>query len=357
MDAREPQTVAGPAISGASAETDPIRQEVDILSGQDGTNKVRRIIEFAVTLGIGATMLAITLYFVDMRSVGERLSQLGYGAVALAGVMAFTQVILCAIRWYFVTRQTRTPLSLRNALLGYVEATFVNAFFPTLVASDGARILRATASGSTPTDAFVGVVTDRIVALCGLGIASLTGLFILPDAARHPLLMMAIVGILPAFLLGLIVLDVMGRMFVRFSEWRIVRPFLELSTYVRRLRAMPRLTLLVVGISILGHAFCAAAFYILGIQLGIEIGYWAMFALAASILVYAAVPLSIGGWGIREAVTAALFGLVGIAPSTAVALSIAFGLLMSVVGFLCGIAALLVSLRRRTAGIMKRSAA
>jgi hypothetical protein len=44
------------------------------------------------------------------------------------------------------------------------------------------------------------------------------------------------------------------------------------------------------------------------------------------------VPISIGGWGIREAVTAALFGLVGYAPATAVALSIAFGLLMSAVG-------------------------
>jgi uncharacterized membrane protein YbhN (UPF0104 family) len=356
MGIQEPQAVHGLVMSEATAETNPIREEIDILSGQGGTNKVRRIVEFAVTLGIGATLLAVTLYFVDMRSVGDRLSQIGYGAVALAGVMAFAQVILCAVRWHFVTRQTKTPLSMQNALLGYVEATFVNAFFPTLVASDGARVLRATASGSSPTNAFVGVVTDRIVALCGLGVASLTGLFILPDAAQHPLLMMAIVGILPAFLLGLVVLDIAGRIFVRFSGWRIVRPFLELASYVRRLRSMPRLTLLVVAISITGHAFCAAAFYILGLQLGIDIGYWPMFALAASILVYAAVPLSIGGWGIREAVTAALFGLVGVAPSAAVALSIAFGLLMSVVGFLCGIAALLVSVRRRTADFRRRAA-
>ncbi|KAB2854540.1 MAG: hypothetical protein F9K41_11030 [Sphingopyxis terrae] len=65
-------------------------------------------------------------------------------------------------------------------------------------------------------------------------------------------------------------------------------------------------------------------------------------------LVYAAVPISIGGWGVREAVTAALFGLVGIAPATAVALAIAFGLLMSAVGIVCGGLALLIALRRRT---------
>ena len=308
----------------------------------------RRFIEFALTLVAGTTLLAGTLYFVDMGAVVEGLRKIGYGAAFLAGALALAQVFICGFRWHMISRQTGAPLRLRDTTLGYLEATFVNAFFPTLIASDGARGLRAIGSGANAMNAFVGVVTDRIVALCGLAAASATGVFFLPGAIHNPLLLAAIVGILPAFIFGLIVLDLMGRYFVKLSHWRIVRPFLELSSYMRRLRQMPRLTFLVVGISVVGHMFCAGAFYVLSQQLGIQIGYWAMFALAAPILVYAAVPISIGGWGIREAVTAALFGLVGYAPAAAVALSIAFGLLMSVVGIACGAVALLITLRRRT---------
>jgi hypothetical protein len=83
------------------------------------------------------------------------------------------------------------------------------------------------------------------------------------------------------FIFGLIVLDLLGRYFVKLSHWRIVRPFLELASYMRRLRQMPRLTFLVVGVSVVGHMFCAGAFFVLSQQLGIQIGYWAMFALAA----------------------------------------------------------------------------
>jgi uncharacterized membrane protein YbhN (UPF0104 family) len=307
----------------------------------------RRLFEFALTLVAGAMILAGTLYFVNLNAVVEGLRKIGYGAAMLAGLLAIGQVFICGFRWHLISRQTGAPLRLRDTTLGYLEATFVNAFFPTLIASDGARVLRAMGSGANPMNAFVGVVTDRIVALCGLAVASATGVFFLPGAVHNPWLLAAIVGILPAFLCGLLVLDLMGRYFVKLSHWRIVRPFLELSSYVRRLRQMPRLTFLVVCVSMVGHLFCAGTFYVLSQQLGIQIGYWAMFALAAPILVYAAVPISIGGWGIREAVTAALFGLVGVAPSLAVALSIAFGLLMSVVGLVCGGTAILISLYRR----------
>lgn len=309
----------------------------------------RRLFEFALTLVAGTALLAGTLYFVNLNAVVEGLRKIGYGPAFLAGLLTIGQVFIVGFRWHLVSRQTGAPLRLRDTTLGYLEATFVNAFFPTLIASDGVRVLRAMSSGANPMNAFVGVVTDRIIALCGLAVASAAGIFFLPNAVHNPWLLAAIVGILPAFLCGLFVLDLMGRYFVRLSHWRIVRPFLELASYVRRLRQMPRLTFVVIGVSVIGHMFGAGAFYVLSQQLGIQIGYWAMFTLAATILVYSAVPISIGGWGIREAVTAALFGLVGYAPATAVALSIAFGLLMSAVGIVCGVAALLITLRRRTA--------
>src|SRR5688572_18881852 len=91
----------------------------------------RRLFEFALTMVAGATLLAGTLYFVNLNAVVEGLRKIGYGAALLAGFLAIGQVFICGFRWYLVSRQTGAPLRLRDTTLGYLEATFVNAFFPT----------------------------------------------------------------------------------------------------------------------------------------------------------------------------------------------------------------------------------
>ncbi len=302
---------------------------------------------------MAAALLAATLHFVDMQQVGERLRKIGLWAALLAASLILAQVVLCAVRWSLITRLTPTPLPFYAAMRGYLEAAFVNAFLPSLIVSDGTRMMRAIASGARPTYAFVGVASDRLVALCALAIASATGLFLLPEASRRPLVVAALVGLLPAFIIGLVLLDILGRVFVRFSQFRMVRPFLELASLMQRLRGMPGLTVIVIAISLLGHGLSAGAFYILALQLELGIGYWPMFALSAPIIVYSAVPISIGGWGVREALSAALFGLIGIAPASGVALSIAFGVIISVVGVFCGCAALLATLYSRTPAFRK----
>jgi uncharacterized membrane protein YbhN (UPF0104 family) len=313
----------------------------------------RRIVEIALTVAVAAALLAITLHFVDIRQVGDGLRKIGLAAALFAAGLLLIQVVLCALRWMLITRLTPTPLPFREAMRGYLEAAFVNAFLPSLIVSDGTRMMRAIASGARPTHAFVGVASDRLVALCALAIASATGLLLLPDASRHPLVVLALVGLLPAFIVGLIVLDILGRVFVRLSRFRIVRPFLELASLMERLRRMPGLTALVIAISLLGHALSAGTFYVLARQLDLGIGYWPMFALSAPIIVYSAVPISVGGWGVREALSAALFGLIGISPASGVALSIAFGLVTSAVGLFCGALALLASIRSRAAAPRK----
>ena len=313
----------------------------------------RRAIELALTIAVAAGVLAVTLHFVNLQQVADGLRKIGLSAALFAAVLLLAQVVLCALRWMLITRLTPTPLPFREALRGYLEAAFVNAFLPSLIVSDGTRMMRAIASGARPTHAFVGVASDRLIALCALAIASAAGLFLLPDASRHPLVVLALVGLLPAFVIGLVVLDILGRSFTRLSRFRIVRPFLELASLMERLRRMPGLTAVVLAISLVGHALSAGAFYILARQLDLGIGFWPMYALSAPIIVYSAVPISVGGRGVREALSAALFGLIGIAPASGVALSIAFGLLTSAVGLFCGGLALLASARSRTVALRK----
>ena len=112
---------------------------------------------------------------------------------------------------------------------------------------------------------------------------------------------------------------------------------------MRRLRQMPRLTFLVVGVSVIGHMFCAGAFYMLSQQLGIQIGYWAMFTLAATHSRLCRGADFDRRLGHSRSVYRRLVRPCRLCPASAVALSIAFGLLMSAVGIVCGAMALLVT--------------
>ena len=49
------------------------------------------------------------------------------------------------------------------------------------------------------------------------------------------------------------------------------------------------------------------------------------------------IPISIAGWGVREGVMVVLLGLIGISSESALALSILYGIILTIVGLMGGI--------------------
>jgi uncharacterized membrane protein YbhN (UPF0104 family) len=59
------------------------------------------------------------------------------------------------------------------------------------------------------------------------------------------------------------------------------------------------------------------------------------------------IPISIGGWGVREGAALLAFGLFGTPPEDALAISILFGLVYSVIGLFGGVVWMLFGYARR----------
>jgi len=72
--------------------------------------------------------------------------------------------------------------------------------------------------------------------------------------------------------------------------------------------------------------------------LGLDIPLATLFAFAPAALLMAMVPISFGGWGIREIAFVYLLGAAGVSAEAALSLSIAFGLLRVLVGIIGGLA-------------------
>jgi len=90
-----------------------------------------------------------------------------------------------------------------------------------------------------------------------------------------------------------------------------------------RAPSLPVLSLLLLGAILAGFAACGAA-------VGIPVGPWFL-CVAPLALLATSVPISLGGWGLREGSVVALLPLFGVQPAHALAISLLFG-----VAFLLG---------------------
>ena len=112
---------------------------------------------------------------------------------------------------------------------------------------------------------------------------------------------------------------------VSWREWRVIREVAELSVAVRRVLLTVSTGVPVAALAILIHVLTATAMYILASGLRMPLGLFDCLVLTPPIMLLSAVPISIAGWGVREAVTVGALAMLGIATEPALALSLLMG--------------------------------
>ena len=93
----------------------------------------------------------------------------------------------------------------------------------------------------------------------------------------------------------------------------------------------------VFAISIGGHLMMVSAIFILASDLDLSVTFLDCLVLIPGVMLLASVPISIAGWGVREAVMVAAMGLLGVATDEATSLSLVYGLSMVVIGLIGGV--------------------
>lgn len=87
----------------------------------------------------------------------------------------------------------------------------------------------------------------------------------------------------------------------------------------------------IVGISALSQLINIYIYGVLLSTMGFDLPHWKVAAAAAMVSFAASVPISVNGWGVREISAIYAFGLLGVDASSAMALSVAVGLLNTLV--------------------------
>lgn len=273
-------------------------------------------------LGVSAALLWLVFRYVDLSEVLVRLSGLRPGWVILGLALTVLQVAVLAWRWRFTAARLGMELPLSTAVSEYYLGILLNQILPGGVLGDLSRAWRHARADAPGGSAVRAVVLERATAQVVMTLTALASVLWLPWA---PVWARVSAGFLTVLVLAAV------------SVW-LSRPVTAASdSLLGRLSADAHEAVFAGGAlapqlvsALLVVASYIGVFLIAARALGVESPLVAVLPLVAPVLMTMLIPVSIGGWGLREAAAAALWSLSGLTAEDGAAISVTYGLIVLV---------------------------
>ncbi|MFO8153192.1 lysylphosphatidylglycerol synthase transmembrane domain-containing protein [Thioalkalivibrio sp.] len=283
------------------------------------TARRKGLMQLALSTGL---LLALFLV-VDMREIGNHLSQLD-PRWALAAVAALIlQIALLAWRWRFTALRLGMWMSCRHALREYYFGVFLNQLLPGGILGDVSRAWRHARLTTRTRTAVHAVVLERVIVqatMVGIALASLTAIPALRPAMQTYWLWAAI-AVVTVVLAAWVLRALLPAIRTAITGFRddALRAYLPTPVLLVQLFT----AILVTVANLAAYAATARA-------LGVDIPIGTLLPLIAPVLLVMMLPISVAGWGVREGAAALLWTATGLDVAQGVAVAVAFGLLFLV---------------------------
>jgi uncharacterized membrane protein YbhN (UPF0104 family) len=292
---------------------------------QRRVNRRTRLLNFGIKLAVTVVLFLLIGHNVDLDESLASISLLSAKTVLLALALQLASNSVAGYRWYLIMRRIGSRSNALFFLQSYFKGTFFNQGLPTSIGGDAIRILDCTDSGHTAMDGFYGVFIDRFVGLAGLLLLNICALLfnraVLPGRIFFPLL--AILALLFAVLFALLFM----RRIPLFMHNRWLGFIGQLSIRYQQVYSTAPSVVLQLGLAVLIHLLAMTAFYLLGINVGLNYPLSVYLVLVPPVVLLTILPISLAGWGVREGAMIGFFLLVGADHSRVLTFSVLCGLL------------------------------
>jgi glycosyltransferase 2 family protein len=259
------------------------------------------------------------------------------GATALAVLTLFWfQAVMAALRWRWILRQLGHPLTASASVEAWLVGQCASQILPAVVGGDAARIIRLRRYHVPTTDAVISVVIDRfagfvaLVVLAAFTVPMLTAYktMLIPDEVFWA------VGV--SFLLvGILLLSL--RWTANTAVFRRIPRLAHVQTALRAVRPTKEGLLLFALIGLGTNMTVIISAFLLGRELNPLMDLYSCFAILPLVSLLTFIPISIAGWGVREALMMSAFALIDVPATDALAVSIKLGLANLALGLIGGI--------------------
>jgi hypothetical protein len=287
---------------------------------------------------LGVTLGAVWLVFhnVDWANLARLLAHADIGLLALSVVPLAAQFIAGVWRWQIIMAMlSGVSVSAPLLAISLGRSLLIGQYLPSTVGSD---VVRAALVGHRTGIAIAvrSVICDRVVGLLVLLAMIVATLPLFAIRVDRGAALVAVAGLsiggLAAFLLFIARVDLLARLPY------VGRHTALIATDLRQVFMRGRGTCYILLLSVAAQVFNVLLICGLARALASSISVLQCLLIVPPALLIASVPISLGGWGVREGALAAGFALVGAGSAAGVGASILYGLTSPLVGIVAELA-------------------
>ncbi|MDH3637207.1 MAG: flippase-like domain-containing protein [Gammaproteobacteria bacterium] len=290
---------------------------------------------------LSVALFWLALYYVDWSGVKELFLGMQAGWLAVhVGVLVLERLVF-TYKWQILLVVKNTMVPLRTLLMITLIGKFWGLFLPSSVSVDiirGYYLYKKTASGAISASS---VLVDKVMSLWALLLMGLVGLLFYGSAFAEVKIGLYLGGLVAVTALGLYFLQReefahwIDRQLPRLIGNRVSGIFLKVYRSFIDYKKHPRTLSYSFVLSVLLQLTRVLGVYTMAMALQIDIPGIYYFVLIPIAMILIMLPISIGGFGLREGIFVGMFALAGMSTTDAFALGFALSitdLLISLVG-------------------------
>jgi len=288
---------------------------------------MKKIALLLIKVGVAAGVMALLFAKLKLQPVLQTMRLVPLPALIFALLLTVLQPLLAAVRWHLILRRLGGILSLLRTLEAYWIGLFAGSLFAGVITGDGMRMWILSRAGLRPSKSVNSVLLDRAAALVGLLLLVAATLPFLDNRVadapvRYGASLLLLVGITVCCSVGL-----MTRVPARWQKYRLARAVMHVTNDLWSIWRSPSAAAALLLLSVLATLCNALGIFVLMRSLDVSVDLIDTMVLSPLVILVITLPISVGGWGLREASMVGLFGMVGVPATVSLSVSILLGLL------------------------------
>jgi glycosyltransferase 2 family protein len=299
---------------------------------------MRRILLSTLKVLVSAALLYLALRNVDFYELASRFNVASLGWIGLAIAATFLQIFVGVLRWREVSVACGAPLGTRQAMRFNLIGTFFNQTLPSSIGGDAVRLWLVARGGAGWRAATYSIFVDRAVGLIALAIVVMASLPWSYRLIGDPNGRWALLFVDFAALAGGAGFLALGRLHSPWlKRWWPTHHLHACSVIANRIifnrEHGPRIAVL----SFVVHLLTVVIAWCVVRSISAPVLFGQVFQLVPPVMLITMMPISIAGWGVREATMGLAFGYAGLLSAEGVKVSLLFGIVSFIVGAFGGL--------------------
>jgi glycosyltransferase 2 family protein len=310
----------------------------DIFSNLVSAGEMRRFLLSGIKILISLALLYLALRKVNLSDLASRINIASLGWIGMAIAVTFLQIFVGVLRWREVSAECGAPLGTTQAMRFNMIGAFFNQTLPSSIGGDAVRLWLVARGGAGWRAATYSIFVDRAIGLIALAVVIVASLPWSYNLIGDPGGRSALLFVDLAALAGGLGFLVLGRLpWPWLKRWWGTHHLHACSLIANRVIFSRKHGPAIAALSVLVHVLAVVMAWCVVRSIAAPVLFGQIFQLIPPIMLITMLPISIAGWGVREATMGLAFGYAGLMTNEGVNISLLFGAVTFVVGAFGGL--------------------